>query len=308
NADHWQICARRYRRAPRAAARLHVCSCASRPRRAQWSRTLGHRQSPRPSWLRRARSRPTFCARFFRVLRRGTHDYELPARRRCSRSWPSSFQIGADNIKELLRRFGVQRVRMPVGVDEMRPNVILDDFGHQTGHCAARTGDQVHHLFATRLAVELALNCFDLAPDAAHPRQQLVFLANRMSHTPLITYPPTLYESKMTRSDAAFSPENRGLLRDLSAFRNGPISAWRGGPLKCAGVCVCSPPRPRSFQPMSGGGVRATQESSRFLLLVSVLWVCGQRVCVVQAKRHIHSPPGTPLSDQRRPEGGPGGG
>ena len=30
------------------------------------------------------------------------------------------------------------------------------------------------------------------------------------------------------------------------------------------------------------------QESSRFLLLV--LWVCGQRVCVVQAKRHIHSP------------------
>src|SRR5208337_277253 len=94
----------------------------------------------------------------------------------------------------------------------------------------------------------------------------------------------------------------------LSAFRNGPISAWRGGPLKCAGVCVCSPPRPRSFQPMSGGGVRATQESSRFLLLVSVLWVCGQRVCVVQAKRHIHSPPGTPLSDQRRPEGGPGGG
>src|SRR5208337_2427272 len=96
--------------------------------------------------------------------------------------------------------------------------------------------------------------------------------------------------------------------QDLSAFRNGPISAWRGGPLKCAGVCVCSPPRPRSFQPMSGGGVRATQESSRFLLLVSVLWVCGQRVCVVQAKRHIHSPPGTPLSDQRRPEGGPGGG
>jgi hypothetical protein len=26
---------------------------------------------------------------------------------------------------------------------------------------------------------------------------------------------------------------------------------------------------------------------SRFLLLL--LWVCGQRVCVVQAKRHIHS-------------------
>src|SRR5208337_317767 len=109
------------------------------------------------------------------------------------------------------------------------------------------------------------------------------------------------------RRDAPDRPALLGAC-GLSAFRNGPISAWRGGPLKCAGVCVCSPPRPRSFQPMSGGGVRATQESSRFLLLVSVLWVCGQRVCVVQAKRHIHSPPGTPLSDQRRPEGGPGGG
>ena len=32
------------------------------------------------------------------------------------------------------------------------------------------------------------------------------------------------------------------------------------------------------------------QESSRFLLLLSLLWVCGQRVCVVQAKRHIYSP------------------
>ena len=32
------------------------------------------------------------------------------------------------------------------------------------------------------------------------------------------------------------------------------------------------------------------QESSRFLLLLPLLWVCGQRVCVVlQAKRHIHS-------------------
>ena len=32
------------------------------------------------------------------------------------------------------------------------------------------------------------------------------------------------------------------------------------------------------------------KSSSRFLLFfLSLLWVCGQRVCVVQAKRHIHS-------------------
>src|SRR5208337_2604850 len=62
------------------------------------------------------------------------------------------------------------------------------------------------------------------------PRQQLVFLANRMSHTPLITYPPTLYESKMTRSDAAFSPENRGLLRDRGRRGAGAKKTREGEP------------------------------------------------------------------------------
>jgi hypothetical protein len=32
------------------------------------------------------------------------------------------------------------------------------------------------------------------------------------------------------------------------------------------------------------------KSSSFLLLLLRLLWVCGQRVCVVQAKRHIHSP------------------
>ncbi|HMI00264.1 MAG TPA: hypothetical protein VK577_27390, partial [Bradyrhizobium sp.] len=37
------------------------------------------------------------------------------------------------------------------------------------------------------------------------------------------------------------------------------------------------------------------KSSSFLLLLLRLLWVCGQRVCVVQAKRHIHSiPAGTP--------------
>ena len=74
---------------------------------------------------------------------------------------------------------------MLFGINEMRPHVILDDLGHQTGHRAPRPGDEMHHLFAARLAVERALNRLDLAPDPAHARQQLVFFANRMSHTAL---------------------------------------------------------------------------------------------------------------------------
>jgi len=31
------------------------------------------------------------------------------------------------------------------------------------------------------------------------------------------------------------------------------------------------------------------KSSGFLLLLLRLLWVCGQRVCVVQAERHIHS-------------------
>ena len=71
---------------------------------------------------------------------------------------------------------------MLLGIDEMRAHVILDDLGHQTGHGAAHAGDEVHDLFAASLAVERPLDGLDLAPDAAHARQQLVLFADGMCH------------------------------------------------------------------------------------------------------------------------------
>ena len=79
---------------------------AARRRRARWSRTAGRRQFPRSSWPRRARSPPMSCARFSRVRRQETHA-DGKSKRRRSRSSRPSFQVGADNIEELLRRFGV---------------------------------------------------------------------------------------------------------------------------------------------------------------------------------------------------------
>jgi hypothetical protein len=69
-----------------------------------------------------------------------------------------------------------------MGIDDTRPNVILDDFGHQIGHRSARAGDQMLHLFAARFRIERALNRLDLASDAAHPRQQLGFFADGVRH------------------------------------------------------------------------------------------------------------------------------
>ena len=61
-----------------------------------------------------------------------------------------------DNIKELLRRFSVQRQEMLFGIDELRSYVILDYLGHQARHRTPGAGSEIHHLFAARLAVERA--------------------------------------------------------------------------------------------------------------------------------------------------------
>lgn len=66
--------------------------------------------------------------------------------------------------------------------DEMCSDMILDDFGHQTSYRPSRTGDEVHHLLATSLVIDCALNCVDLTPDAADARQQLLLLADRVCH------------------------------------------------------------------------------------------------------------------------------
>ena len=60
--------------------------------------------------------------------------------------------------------------------------VILDHLRHKPSHSAACARDQVHDLIAPSLIVERALNSLDLAPDAAHARQQLLLLTNGVCH------------------------------------------------------------------------------------------------------------------------------
>jgi hypothetical protein len=40
----------------------------------------------------------------------------------------------------------------------------------------------VHHLFALGFTVERALDGFDLAPDATHPGQEFLLVADGMGH------------------------------------------------------------------------------------------------------------------------------
>jgi hypothetical protein len=72
----------------------------------------------------------------------------------------------------------------------MRANMVLDHFRHQSGHCPPCASNQVHDLFAARLAIECAFNGLHLAPEAADTGQQLLFIADSMGHRGTYTLAP----------------------------------------------------------------------------------------------------------------------
>jgi hypothetical protein len=97
---------------------------------------------------------------------------------------PHSLQIGTNNVQQTIGRLGVKGARMSVGVDQMRPHMVLDYFRHEPCHGAACAGDQMHDLLASRLGFEGPFNPLYLSSNTAYPRQQLLLVANRMAHAP----------------------------------------------------------------------------------------------------------------------------
>ena len=71
-------------------------------------------------------------------------------------------------------------------IDQMRPHMVFKDLGHETRHGAARTGDEVHDLLATRFFSKCAFYAVNLSPKSTNTRQQLFSIANRMAHYGII--------------------------------------------------------------------------------------------------------------------------
>ena len=76
-----------------------------------------------------------------------------------------------DDLDQLIRRVGVERARIPLGVDEVGADMVLDHFGHQAGDAAANAGDHMHDALAFGLVSQGALDRLYLAADAADARQ-----------------------------------------------------------------------------------------------------------------------------------------
>ena len=104
-------------------------------------------------------------------------------------------QIGANNIKQLLGCIHIERVGIFFAVDEVRPDMILDDFGHQPRDRTAHSCEQVHHFFAFGFTLKSTFDRFDLAPHTADTSQKSLFFTDSMDHLTSIAYPPTLFQT-----------------------------------------------------------------------------------------------------------------
>jgi hypothetical protein len=67
-------------------------------------------------------------------------------------------------------------------IDQMGADVVFDHLRHQARDRPANASDQVHNALAASFGFKPALDGIDLAADATHARQQLLFFANSVCH------------------------------------------------------------------------------------------------------------------------------
>ena len=87
-----------------------------------------------------------------------------------------------NDIDQFLGALGA-RTALVVRIDDVHPNVILDDLSHQAVHCAAGSDDEMKDVGASLFLLDRALERLDLTEDAAHSVQQLGFFFDSVSHT-----------------------------------------------------------------------------------------------------------------------------
>jgi hypothetical protein len=91
-----------------------------------------------------------------------------------------SFEIASDYFEQLLGGLGVKCARLPLRVDQVCVDVILNHFRHQPRYRPPHPRDQVHDQFTGSLAIERTLDGLDLTPDATDPCKELFLFTNSM--------------------------------------------------------------------------------------------------------------------------------
>jgi hypothetical protein len=89
-------------------------------------------------------------------------------------------QVGPYHVDQLFgaaHPFGVVPV---LRIKDVGANVVLHHLRHEPVHGAARGGDELQHLGALDLALQRALDRFNLAAQAAHTIEELILFSDGM--------------------------------------------------------------------------------------------------------------------------------
>jgi hypothetical protein len=101
-------------------------------------------------------------------------------------------EVGFHHIDNLIGRVRLLRIRFPLRVKHMVPDVAFQELSHQAVDCTSRCADDLQHLGAIASLVEDPLKRLKLPPDAFAPQNQLLLVLNCMTHSQANDIMPTL--------------------------------------------------------------------------------------------------------------------
>lgn len=109
-------------------------------------------------------------------------------------SWPMLFEVGFDDVDQFFGRQGLLRTWLVFAIDDVRTHVVFDDFSHQSLERALARYQRQKRRRAILLGFQRLFDGIDLAPDAPHPVQKLLFFVDDMRHASRVLYPQGVYQ------------------------------------------------------------------------------------------------------------------
>src|SRR5262245_27430570 len=91
-------------------------------------------------------------------------------------------QVGLHNVDQLLRRLGLPRGRVVVRVHQVKADMALKEFGHQTIERPPSRGNRHRNGRTVRLLNSRALDGVQLSSNAVYPVQQFLLIPDPVSH------------------------------------------------------------------------------------------------------------------------------
>jgi hypothetical protein len=89
-------------------------------------------------------------------------------------------QVGLDHVDQIASR--LCPVGLAVGVDDVGPDVLLEDLGGKAAKSAATCGEKMHHFPARLLFDEGTLEAFDLTTNSSDSVEEFLFVSCRVPH------------------------------------------------------------------------------------------------------------------------------